>query len=64
MFYLTFQRINIKIFLRKKMKNYVLKYGKGIVEIEGKTNYDVSFKLGRLLKWGYKQSEKNLKEKN
>lgn len=45
------------------MKNYILKYDKGIVEIEGKTNYDVSFQLGKLLKWGYKQSEKNLKEK-
>lgn len=45
------------------MKDYVLKYDKGIVEIKGDTNYEISFQLGKLLKWGYKQREKELAEK-
>ena len=46
-----------------KNKDYVLKYTKGLVEINGATNYEVSFNFGGLLKWGYKQSEKTLLEK-
>ncbi len=45
------------------MKNYVLKYNKGIVEIKGNTNYEISFQFGKLLKWGYKKSEKSLVDK-
>ena len=46
-----------------KNKDYVLKYTKGLVEIKGETNYDVSYQFGKLLKWGYKQSEKELLKK-
>lgn len=45
------------------MKSYVLKYDKGIVEIKGNTNYEISFQFGKLLKWGYKQGEKDLVKK-
>ena len=45
------------------MKDYVLKYTKGVVDIKGESNYDVSFQFGKLLKWGYKQSEKELLKK-
>lgn len=46
-----------------KSKDYILKYTKGLVELNAATDYEVGFQFGKLLRWGYKQSEKDLLKK-